>query len=822
MSLNWVLNSVAYSATGPSRITLECGTNLHVTSGAGPYWPGTILCMPHNTPPEYPVVRPTDPHDATSQRPTLLARLGACIARRPWPFLIVPLLLCVALVPLALRAGDRLTATGWIPDGAESLSVNALMQEEFGRGAISHYILFSDPTGNLMASDRAFRLEVERVMRQFRNDPAFAAVYTWGSTENEVLNRTLISEDGSKSLAVLVLTDEGRRGAGRYDAIRARLASDLLDIRVGGWPATTADFRTMATSDLLRAEQISIPVTLGLLLVIFGGLLAAGLPVLLALLSIVASFAAVATLSRVMETNIFSTNAVTMLGLALGIDYALIMVSRFREEATTPVGDGLPRLMETAGRAVLVAGSTVAIGLTGLLLFSVPAAVSTGLAGASVVLVCVGLALTVLPAIFVLWGHRIGRLASWRPRLPVWLADAGERLQAIRTHHPLATLTLFAALLMSLALPVRHMVGASPTMDILPRGSEARQVYDEVAASFPNATLSPISIVVQPRYGEMTSAQNLEALRLFTARIAGEPGVTSAESIWNAVPRGLSATAMSTSLRIQPEVAEAASAMLTENAALVTVVPDGDLDDLARRELVERLREEGRRLSEGDFRVLIGGDIAVDLDLNDHVVARAPVVAGFVIAMTWLALLAQFRSVVLPTKAILLNLLSLGASFGALVWIFQDGHLSGLLGFEPTGYTVILIPILMFCFLFGLSMDFEVIMLSRIRETWQETSDNAQAIDIGLRRSTGIVTSSAALMLVVFAAFGTSELQIIKAIGVGLGIAVFIDATVIRLVMLPATMQLMGRWNWWMPFAARPPAHRGPVATTIPSRDGAE
>jgi len=281
-------------------------------------------------------------------------------------------------------------------------------------------------------------------------------------------------------------------------------------------------------------------------------------------------------------------------------------------------------------------------------------------------------------------------------------------------------------------------------------------------------------------------------------------------------------TGVSTGLRIEPELANAAAPMLTQNAALVSVVPDPGLDDLGRRELVEHLRATGRSLSGGDFTVLIGGDVALDVDLNNHVIDRAPTVVGFVLLLTWLALFVQFRSLALPTKAILLNLASLGASFGALVWIFQDGHLSNVLAFEPTGYTVILIPILMFCFLFGLSMDFEVIMLSRIREAWQETGDNTRAIDLGLRRSAGIVTASASVMLIVFIAFGTSELQIIKAIGVGLGLAVFIDATVIRLILLPATMQLMGRWNWWMPFGHAHRPRGAMMPATLTSREAPE
>jgi len=383
----------------------------------------------------------------------------------------------------------------------------------------------------------------------------------------------------------------------------------------------------------------------------------------------------------------------------------------------------------------------------------------------------------------------------------------------------MAAMLLCGAFLLSLALPARHMVGASPTMELLPPGSEARLVYDAVANDFPHATLSPISIVVQPRKGRMTSTDNLAALQLFTERVAREPGVHTAESIWNYLPGSFTPNAISTGLRIQPALVEAAAPMLTTRAALVSVVPSPELDDLGRHELVEHLRASGRSLSSGDFRVVIGGDIALDIDLNHHVRERAPTVVGFILGLTWLALFVQFRSLALPTKAILLNLTSLGASFGALVWIFQEGHLSGMLGFEPTGYTVILVPILMFCFLFGLSMDFEVIMLSRIREAWQETGDNTRAIDLGLRRAAGIVTASAAVMLVVFASFGASQLQLIKAIGVGLGIAVFLDATLIRLILLPATMQLMGHWNWWLPFGRSTRQEREAIPAALSSRE---
>jgi RND superfamily putative drug exporter len=514
-----------------------------------------------------------------------------------------------------------------------------------------------------------------------------------------------------------------------------------------------------------------------------------------------------------------------MLGLAVGIDYALIMVSRFREESTTtPITESVPRVVETAGRAVMIAGSTVAIGLMGLLLFGVPAAISTGLAGACVVLACVLLSLTALPASFVLWGHRIGKRRAWIARRPRHLPRIVEKIEHWRERHPLSVVLLCGMLLISLALPLRHMVASSPTMTILPRESNARIVYDTVAGNFPNATLSPISIIVEPHAGNMMNASNLDALRTLSRDLGLVDGVIAVDSVWGYIPIGITSEAFATSLLLEPELVKATSPFLTRDAALISLTADAGLDAEGRRELVTKLREAMPGFTGGGLTIRMGGDAGLDLDLMQHVEERAPLVIGFVIGLTWLALFVQFRSVFLPIKAILLNLMSLGASFGALVWIFQDGHLANVLRFEPTGYTVVLIPILMFCFLFGLSMDFEVIMLSRIREAWEETGDNARAIDLGLHRSAGIVTASAAVMLVVFAAFGASELQVIKSLGVGLGIAVFIDATIIRMLLLPATMQLMGRWNWWTPvWRARPretPSSTPLFRNDVPGEDG--
>ena len=372
-----------------------------------------------------------------------------------------------------------------------------------------------------------------------------------------------------------------------------------------------------------------------------------------------------------------------------------------------------------------------------------------------------------------------------------------------RTGYPLATVILTGAVLVTLALPVRHMDVSSPTISSLPRSTEARQVADEIAASFPHATLSPIAIVVQPVDNAMYDAGNLQALLNYVTRLGDHPSIDHADSIWSLLPGAMTPSTYSTSLLLEPELARVSTPYLTPRAALVNITVEASLPDQERRDLVRELRRDAAAMTDGELQVLVGGNVGMDVDVLAFAGENMPAVVAYIVSLSAIALFVQLRSVFLPLKAIAMNLLSIGASFGALVWIFQDGHLSGVLRFEPTGTTVILVPILMFCFLFGLSMDFEVIMLSRIREAWQETGDNDLAVAQGMRRTAGIVTSSAVVMLAVFAAFATSELGIIKALGVGLAIAVIIDATVVRLLLLPATMQLMGRANWWTPLGSR-------------------
>jgi putative drug exporter of the RND superfamily len=718
--------------------------------------------------------------------------------------LVLPILLALACLPLALGVGDRLSSGGWLPGDAESSRVDHALDDEFGRTSTAHYILFSDPNGRLTASDTAFLREIERTIAPLRNDPRITAIYTPATTRNAALRPLLVSANGAMALAIVMTEGDAASAADGIPALRETLHSDVLDVQVGGWPATTNDVRELTTSDLERAELLSFPVTLAVLVAVFGGLLLAGTPLLMTLIALLPALAFVSGIARVIETSVFTVNLVVMIGLAVGIDYALIMVTRYREELARHEPEGaLAVTIATAGRTIVVSGLAVAIGLLGLVTIGVDAATSTAIGAGAVVVLSGVVSLTALPAALVLMGDRVhGR----RLRVP-WLArvsNAASRLgRDLRTRldrRPLATLLVCGGVLLLLAAPALGMRAESPTMAILPTSEPARAMYDAVQANFTDAALSPMTLVVTPRNErEITSPRNLGDLEDYIEALEGIDGVSHVTSIVSFLPRGVGLEVVTNAMRIDPELAALVRPYLTEKAAVIEVNLDVPPNSDLARDILGEIRTESLRMTDGRLDVIVGGETATSVDLVDHLRERAQWSLAIVLAAMALTLFVQFRSIVLPLKAIVLNLLSLTASFGALVWIFQEGHLASMLGFEPLGYTVVVVPILMFCLMFGLSMDYEVIMLSRIREEWLRSGDNRLAIERGLAGSARIVTSAALIMLVVFAAFGGSRLQVIQQIGIGLALAILIDATLIRLVLLPAAMQLMGRWNWWCP-----------------------
>jgi putative drug exporter of the RND superfamily len=577
----------------------------------------------------------------------------------------------------------------------------------------------------------------------------------------------LLARDGRAALVAVEFADglDGDRFDRALEAAEAELRRlDAPHVLVGGGPLQDQEFEDQVASDLARAELLSMPVVLVLLLVVFGGIVAAGLPVLIALTGVAGTLLALFGISAVTDVSVYSVNVVTMLGLGLAVDYALLLVSRFREErASRDLPAAVEEAVATAGRTVVFSGLTVAASLAGLLVFADPFLRSMAYGGGAVVLIDMLAAVTLLPALLGLWGARV------RPRA----RNAGARgglfaaISRLVQRRAVLIVVVVAVPLAVAATPFLHAHYQQPDARFLPAGAESRRLYETLEARFdPAVWVEPVVMVAEAG----TDPAGLARVAAFGDRVAGLDGVRAVGE-----PRPLA-----------------------EGVTVVEVLPQGGGTDPAASRLVAEIRA-----LPAPFPVQVTGDAAELADYQATIAERLPLAAGLVVLATFVLLFLFTGSVVVPVKAIVMNVLSLGASFGALVWVFQEGHLAWLLGAEGTGALDPTVPVLTFAITFGLSMDYEVFLLSRIKEAWDETGDNDLAVALGLQRTGRIVTSAAALLVIVFAGFMAAGMLTIKQIGLGTVLAVLLDATVVRMLLVPATMKLMGRWNWWAPAPLR-------------------
>jgi RND superfamily putative drug exporter len=514
--------------------------------------------------------------------------------------------------------------------------------------------------------------------------------------------------------------------------------------------------------------------------------------------------------------SIFVTSVVTMLGLALAIDYSLFMVSRFREELAcgATVEEAVERTVATSGKAVAFSGTAVAIGLAGLLVFRAPTLSSMGIGGALIALCSVAYALTFLPAALGMLGPRVERLRMPNPfrrsssataeQTPATTGRRGlwERIAGFVMVRPLAVLLPILALLLAFGLPFLGEKQGLPGADVLPSTAEARAAWDTIETKFPAGETRPIDLLVTVA-GDPLSSANAAALADYSARIGSIAGVTAVDgpfSPTDSAGRTLPPSAVTSLLAAPAQSRPAALNALIASTVRGSRVHMQVISPLAGttrgQTLVQTIRD---LVPGGGLTVQVGGSDAASLDFLDAQNAQLPLAIAFILVAMALMLMLQFGSVVLPLKAVVMTLLSLTASFGALVWIFQDGNLSGLLGFTSPGFTVAIVPILMFSVIFGLSMDYEVLLLSRIQEAYRKSGNTSEAVIEGLARTGRVITGAALIMVSVFAAFGLADMIIIKSLGIGMAIAVLLDATIIRALLVPATMRLLGDRAWWAP-----------------------
>jgi trehalose monomycolate/heme transporter len=662
--------------------------------------------------------------------------------------------------------GSLQSSGGFAPPASQSQREASLAARAFGRNAGDVVLLYTstNQTVHSAAYQSAVTTSLARLPRG-----RVTAVQTYWSTGSPAF----ASPNGRVTYAVVSLA--GGSDAARTDnfnAIKGDFTTPGLTVRAGGPVAAYSAINDEVKKDISRAETISMPVLLILLAIIFGSLAAASLPLAIGAIGILGSFTALRLLTLATPVSIYSINITTILGLGLAIDYGLFMVSRFREELhrQPTVEDAVARTVATAGRTVAVSGVTVAVALASLLLFPEVFLRSMGYGGVATVLVDMLAALTVLPALLAVLGPKVNAL---RVRKAVRTAEKPEavggwyRLARSVMRRPVVFVAVIVVILLALGSPFLKVTWGGTDARALPAAAAPRVVTQTLARDFPGNATAPIEALVTfpaPVGGSSARVAQLTAYANGLSRIEGVSG---------ARVTGVRGDVARIDLQYRPDPLSASA-----------------------RQIVQRVRAAE---PPAGAVVDVGGQTAQLADELGSLSATVPWMALVMAAATFVLLFLAFGSIVLPVKAIAMNLLSLAATFGVVVWIFQQGHLSGPLQFAPTGTLDPTMPILMLAIIFGLSMDYEVFLLSRMRERYDLTGNNTEAVASGLQRTGGVITSAALLLVIVIGAFSASGITFIKLMGVGMIVALIVDASIVRVLLVPATMRLLGRANWWAP-----------------------
>jgi RND superfamily putative drug exporter len=725
----------------------------------------------------------------------MFAGLGKLSYRWRWQIVVVWLLLFAAALPILPGVEEPLKVGGFSTDQSEAARARQVLQSRLNTTPSQMVVIFTSET--LKAHDPAFLSQVSSALSNITSKPHVVDVVLPQQDEH------LISKDSTTAYALVGLDLPSEEAQRDVDEFKAGIKPQPdLEITVAGGPAFYADIETVSQRDLRRAELIAFPFALIALLIVFGTVVAATIPLIVGGLSVATVLLCLYWGAHAVDLSIFVLNLATMLGLGLAVDYSLFITSRFREELrhSGNVETAVVRTMQTAGQAIFFSAITVLIGMAGLSFFSFMFLRSVGIAGVVVVFFAAAAALTLLPAALGILGHRIesgklfGRHSAHRDGAGFWAA-----LSARVMAHPFVVLVPTLAFLLALGAPFLRVNVSSPDATILPTDLESRQGFDLLTEKYGQGEISPFVIAVEST-GDMTSPESRRALYDFTAWLQQQPEVVRVQSAMSYdQPTTLAEANDLYNLRVRMGnlgFDSRLDSVINPDAAMVLAFTRTYPNSDDNKALLTRVRDYQ---PDAGITILVDGGTAEIVDVVDVMYGDFPIAVAVIVVGTYLVLLLLLRSLLLPLKAIVMNTLSIVASYGALVFIFQDGHFSRILRFEPLGYVEASLPVIMFCVLFGLSMDYEVFLLSRVKEEWDRTHDNQRSVAIGLQRSGRIITSAAAIVVVVTASFVSADVIIIKALGLGIALAVLIDATIVRALLVPATMRLLGSWNWWLP-----------------------
>ncbi|MDT0347193.1 MMPL family transporter [Streptomyces litchfieldiae] len=704
-----------------------------------------------------------------------LIRLGRLTVRRGGTVLLAAVVLFLGLGIYGAGAQDDLELARWDSPGTESVRVQDILREEYGTGNPNLALLVTARNGDV--DDPGAAAAGRELAAELAAHPMVADVTSYWDEGDEALRGT----DGRRALVLARLEGSATDTRAELADLSPRLArgTEDIDVAVGGQEEVSRQVGEQAARDFLTAEVIVLPTVLLLLILVYRRTVPALLTVGVGLLSVLGTLAGLRLLAQFTQVSTFAANLALVLGLGLGIDYCLFVINRYREERTAGLvrEDAVVRAVATAGRTVVFSGVTVAVSLSTLLVFPFFFLSSFAYAGILVVATAVLGAVVVLPAALARWGHRVDR--------PVPAGGGFWHRTALGVmRRPLPAGVAALAVLLIAASPVLGLRFGLPDQRTLPEGTSSRVTSEEIREHFaaePTDTLFVVSDgPVRARDREIAA---------YAAELSQLPGVHQTVS-----PAG---THRGGELLLPPGTGSAALTSAADGVR-ISVVPTQEAMEGDVPGLVADIRDVP-----APYEALVGGYPAETSDFRATLLSRVPVVAALILLVTCGVLFLMTGSLLLPLKATVLNLLSLSVMFGALVWIFQDGNLSGPLGFTPTGSIEPSIPMLMFCVTYGLSMDYEVFLLSRIKEEYERTGDTERAVASGIRRTAPLITAAAGILVITFATYATSGVVFLKELGLGTALVILADATLIRMVLLPVSMRLAGRANWWAPAPLR-------------------
>ncbi|MET8222996.1 MMPL family transporter [Streptomyces sp. NPDC005301] len=683
------------------------------------------------------------------------------VTARPRLSLLLALLVTALAVVAGSGVADRLGSGGWEDPDAQSTYATEALEHRFP--ASQPNLLLLVDAGRASVDDPAVAAEAKRLAARLASERGVTGVGSYWQSGSPALK----AEDGHEALVAARITGDEKTAGETLDRLAPafRGTHGPVEVRVGGPVAVRHEMQTTIREDLTRAELIALPVTLVLLVMVFGSAVAALLPLGVGIIAILGTNAVLRGLTELTDVSVFAMNLTTALGLGLAVDYALFIVRRFREELSAGAEPraAVATTLRTAGRTVLFSALTVAVSLAAMLLFPQYFLRSFAYAGIAVVLLAAGAALVLLPAALVLLGHRVNALdlrrllRRGRPRRTAEGAAWGRTADLVMRRAPVFALATTVALVV-LGLPFLGVRFGTADDRQLPSTAESHTVQQHIRDGFPGSPGGGLEVLAE---GRATRAE----YAAYKDRIAALPGV----------------------LRVDGPLVEG-------DSAYFTVLPKGEAVDDAAQRLVGDLRA-----ADAPFDTAVTGTAAILVDSKHAIADRLPWAVAFIALVTLLLVFLLTGSVLVPLQAVLLNALSLTAMFGAVVWVFQDGHLSGLLGFTDTGSIETTLPVLMFCVAFGLSMDYGVFLLSRIKEEYDATGDHRESVRFGLQRTGGLITAAAVILAVVMVAIGTSRVTNTKMLGLGIALAVLMDAMIVRSLLVPAVMRLTGRATWWAP-----------------------